>query len=303
MGTSYGSFHRHFVTAAGDTGLDSKDRSTFNGLANKLSSVSFLLNLVLMLDALEELTYLSEALQVADITVHRAVTLITRQIEVFTSRKECGGGACETAEIAVTNGVFEDVHLKECSHGNARIRRGQFYQALADSMKARLLPQTEDKMVKTVQFVLPSKWDVSLSSEYGENELKWLCSYFKTPWSGELKQEYRDYKDTEGHDVGLCMKRFLIAVDTLPVSTAACERGFSSMNVICTPLRSTLTISHLSSLMFLSIEGPPLSMFNANKYAQLWITRGRHAATDLGKCRKQKKVDVLPGQLAIWKCL
>ena len=170
-------------------------------------------------------------------------------------------------------------------------------------MTARLLPQKDDKMVKAVQMVLPNRWDESLSPEYGEAELKWLCSYFGSPYSGQLKEEYRDYKDTKGRDVGFCLKRFLIAVDTLPVSTASCERGFSCMNVICTPLRSTLTVSHLSSLMFLPIEGPPISMFNASRYAHLWIAKGRHAATDLGKCRQQKEVDVLPGQLAIWKCM
>jgi hypothetical protein len=301
--TSYGSLYKHFVTAADNTDLDSKDRSSFHGLANKLSSTSFFCNLALMKDALEELAYLSEALQVADITVHRAVRLIARQIEVFSSRKECGGSAYEVAEAAIATGVFEGVKLKETTRGNARIHRGQFYQALVDSMKARLLPQTEDKMVNAVQLVLPNRWEESLSAEYGEAELKWLCSYFGTPYSGQLKQEYRDYKDTKGRDVGLCMKRFLIAVDTLPVSTASCERGFSSMNVICTPLRSTLTVTHLASLMFLSIEGPPIHMFDPSKYAQLWIARGRHAATDFGKCKQPKAVDVLPGQLAIWKCL
>ena len=54
--------------------------------------------------------------------------------------------------------------------------------------------------------------------------------------------------------------------------------------------------------MFLSMEGPPISMFNPSRYAQLWIARGHHAATDLRKCRQQKEMDVLPGQIAIWKC-
>ena len=43
----------------------------------------------------------------------------------------------------------------------------------------------------------------------------------------------------------------------LPVSTAECERGFSHMNLICDELRSTVTMQHLSALMFVSLVGLP----------------------------------------------
>ena len=40
------------------------------------------------------------------------------------------------------------------------------------------------------------------------------------------------------------MKRLVFAVDTLAVSTAASERGFSRMNVVSSPLRTRLSIPH-----------------------------------------------------------
>lgn len=45
-------------------------------------------------------------------------------------------------------------------------------------------------------------------------------------------------------------------MNIVPTSTAAVERGFSVMNLICTPLRSCLTQNSLQSLMSISIEGP-----------------------------------------------
>jgi len=60
------------------------------------------------------------------------------------------------------------------------------------------------------------------------------------------------------------MKRLVFAVDTLPVSTAASERGFSRMNVVCSPLRTRLSIVHLSLLMFVGMEGPPMSSFETS---------------------------------------
>ena len=49
--------------------------------------------------------------------------------------------------------------------------------------------------------------------------------------------------------------------DSVPVSTAECERAFSAMNRIKTELRNRLKTSTLDCLMRISIEGPPSSGF------------------------------------------
>ena len=84
---NYAALHAHFSQAASDPRLDSKERSQYRGLATKLSSRVFLLNLSLMHDALEELKVLSESLQASSIEVHRAHRLIARQVEIFAFRK------------------------------------------------------------------------------------------------------------------------------------------------------------------------------------------------------------------------
>ena len=56
----------------------------------------------------------------------------------------------------------------------------------------------------------------------------------------------------------------------IPVSTAECERAFSSMNRIKTELRNCLKTSTLDCLMRISIEGPPLSVFNFERAADIW---------------------------------
>ena len=82
---------------------------------------------------------------------------------------------------------------------------------------------------------------------------------------------------------GQCLKRLVGAVHTLPVSTAECERGFSRMNIISTPLRTCLAVKHISALFFISIAGPPLNRWQPLPYVKSWLAKGRHAATDLGK--------------------
>jgi len=59
-----------------------------------------------MLDAVEELSDLSEALQKGDITLTRATKLISRQVEIFTSRKTVSGMYYKQASDASNAGIF-----------------------------------------------------------------------------------------------------------------------------------------------------------------------------------------------------
>jgi len=61
--------------------------------------------------------------------------------------------------------------------------------------------------------------------------------------TSELKNEYGDFKDLCGEEIGLSRRRLLRSIQSLPISTAECECGFSRMNLICTPLRSDASLS------------------------------------------------------------
>ena len=75
------------------------------------------------------------------------------------------------------------------------------------------------------------------------------------------------------------LKRLQNCIETIPVSTASCERGFSKMNIVSTALRTRLTVQHMSSLMFISINGPPLSMWQPLKYVKSWLALNHRIAT------------------------
>jgi hypothetical protein len=61
----------------------------------------------------------------------------------------------------------------------------------------------------------------------------------------------------------------------------------------------------MSSLMLISMAGPPLDKWCPITYVKSWLAKGHHAATDLGKAREKiGKGDKIPaGRKAIWKCL
>jgi len=63
----------------------------------------------------------------------------------------------------------------------------------------------------------------------------------------------------------------------IPCSTAECERGFSHTNIIVSDTRSKLLVSHVSSLMFIKLHGPPLRSWIPTRYAKTWLRKHRSA--------------------------
>jgi hypothetical protein len=52
----------------------------------------------------------------------------------------------------------------------------------------------------------------------------------------------------------------------LPISSAACERGFSQMNLQQTSVRNRLTVDPISNLLMISINGPSLNHWDGRTY-------------------------------------
>ena len=118
----------HFDKESSNLQLDSKERSTFSGLRKALCGSTFIKNLAIMCDALEELAHLSESLQQASISLPKAHRLITRGIEILKALKETGGDyyreACEGIEKGIFHGVQVDV-VNETGR-KPEINRAQF---------------------------------------------------------------------------------------------------------------------------------------------------------------------------------
>ena len=66
----------------------------------------------------------------------------------------------------------------------------------------------------------------------------------------------------------------------LPISSAACERSFSQMNLQQTSVRNRMLVDSISNLLMISINGPSLNNWNARKYVISWLESGHHGALD-----------------------
>lgn len=296
---SYTALHTHFLEKSQDTSLDAKERAKFSGMSHKLENPVFVKNLGLMYDALEELSDLSLALQKADITLPVANRLITRQIEVFNARRETDSHFYSQACTQLMTGSFNNVKMSTASGKEREIIKSQFYQSLADNMSQRLLPEGEKDFCTAVAILDLHTWPSELTAEYGETELRVLCSRFSQNFS-EVKVAYREFRNNGGHYMPNELKKLVNCINCIPVSTAECERGFSKMNILCSPLRSRITVKHLSSLMFLSLCGPPLRIWHPLPYVKSWIASGKRDANCTQAPSQKPKVDYDKKLESLW---
>ena len=83
----------------------------------------------------------------------------------------------------MTDGSFSGVpNVQSSAEANKEIDKNQFYQALVDSISARLMPESEKPTIECVSILLFISWPSTVSSEYGGNELRLACSKFLVPF-------------------------------------------------------------------------------------------------------------------------
>ena len=62
----------------------------------------------------------------------------------------------------------------------------------------------------------------------------------------------------------------------MPLNTAVCERGFSTMKRVKCDWRSSLQATQLQRLVYLAIEGPRTEDYNPARAVESWWTSGQH---------------------------
>ena len=114
---------------------------------------------------------------------------------------------------------------------------------------------------------------------YGEDKIRRLCQRFNVDVTGCLSG-MQDYIDSKGSDMPKELLPLKNLIHTFVISTAECGRSFNQMNLICTPVRSSLLVKNMAASLFININGPPLSEINIQQYAKLFLHSGHRSAED-----------------------
>ncbi|KAL5235567.1 hypothetical protein ACI65C_002977 [Semiaphis heraclei] len=273
----------------------------FNDTRNEelFASVEFVSNLNAMADALDELGDLSEYLQRRNITLVDANKAIRTTIRVFDSMVSEPGHKLAGALKAIELSIYKNVPIH---NGKVKqINTSQLHRDQQDNI------YNYTNLIDSLSVLDPKKWPTSDNDEvenitFGDDEIRHLCRHFQLNKENDIVRGFQIFK-LEGGKEGVPddLQILFKTVATIPISTSECERNFSSMNEIITPLRSSLNISTVSALLFINCVGPPLTEFHPEKYVRSRLAKGGHSADDNASRKRDKKID--NKYSALWKLL
>ncbi|XP_022176912.1 E3 SUMO-protein ligase KIAA1586-like [Myzus persicae] len=167
------------------------------------------------------------------------------------------------------------------------------------------LIQADKKIKRTIRVIDSLKtindkktWPADVNIRFGEQEVKRLCNRFLLNQEKTLRG-LRILIDEETNEIEE-LNEINNLIKTIPCSTAECERGFSLMNIICTDIRSRLTIHNISNLMMININGPPLSIWDPEDYVKILPKIGKINTSQYeifhlcqSTCRKAQQLGII----------
>lgn len=266
-----------------DTSKTSKHKAVCCGMAAVLQSTQFVHSLATLLDSLECVSLLSQELQGETTNLVTAYKILSRTIRILKNQQK-GEMGDYFEKYEQCEGTFKGVVLND---KGSFLNKSAFLQALIDNLGSRLYDNLstdstdEFKALLTeIDILNPVKWPTTIQSPWlsGEGHLRSLCKRFNLTFS-DFINAFRDYID-EPEIIPVPIQDLRLLVNTLPISSADCERGFSTMNNICTDLRNSLTVKHINDLLFISLVGPPVSEFKPDPYVKVWLRKGHRDAND-----------------------
>ena len=82
---------------------------------------------------------------------------------------------------------------------------------------------------------------------------------------------FRQFFQNDGAYVPTDLNPLFKIMNTIPVDTSECERGFSQMKLVSTDIRNKLNVDTISNLLFVKLNGPPLEFWDPKSYVINWL--------------------------------
>lgn len=295
----------HFEKGRSQGERGRKEKSTYEGLHKKITSVEFILDLGLFCDALQELSELSLDLQERDIDMYKAHCKIECLLDVCRMRSTVPGTYYKTALEAAGIMQFKGVPLHTKNRADdPPISPVAFYDRLKISLQKRLLSEEDVKLAKCARVLDSKTWPTTFSDTdnplFGEEEIRKLAGRFRLN-EREAIRAFRDHlklREEMPKELTLIQR----TLNTIAIFSSECERRFSQMNRIATPERSSLSIKTLQNLLFIRTVGPPLTAFSPTYYVRKWLLQG-HRSSLLTQSKAQKRTEATGDLSPFWKLL
>ncbi|XP_068939594.1 E3 SUMO-protein ligase KIAA1586-like [Petaurus breviceps papuanus] len=278
--------------------------SSYSGLAKRLANISFLQDLAFMIDILEEFSLLSSALQSRSTNIQKAQKLIKCTIRALENLKICTGKYESQIEGRIKSDEFKGIPFNKNKKLNT-LPRNMLLEHIIQQMNLRLLLEknNDESILSYFDLLEPSTWP------HEELTSPWIAGERKLPHLNEILKyeidlnEFRNFVDnnvkSNNAPIPATIQKAKKIVSSIAVSSAEAERGFVLMNIICTRVRSSLKVDHISDFMTINLLGKELADWDATPFVKSWLTCNHRLATDT-RVRKKSAKAFCGNRLALW---
>ncbi|XP_062954145.1 E3 SUMO-protein ligase KIAA1586 homolog [Cynocephalus volans] len=277
---------------------------SYSGLAKRLANINFLQDLALMIDILEEFSLLSTALQSRSTNIQKAQKLIKRTIRALENLKIGMGKYESQVEDLIKSDKFKDIPFNKNNKFHA-LPRNMLLENIIQHMNLRLLSDRnhDESIFNYFDLLEPSTWpyeEITSPWVAGEKKLFRLCEILKYEIDlNDFREFVNNNIKSNNVSVPMTIQKAKKIVNTIAINSAEAERGFNLMNIICTRVRNSLTIDHISDLMTINLLGKELADWDATPFVKSWSNCSHRLATDTRVRQKSTKA-FYENQLAIW---
>jgi Domain of unknown function (DUF4371) len=287
---NYPALIKHLENCSSDSSRNAKDKSKCLGLVKKMSSWSFVAQMAMLKDCLRVVKDLSLYFQRDTANIMKSYNKIQVAIKSLQAMKEKNGKSLSAfilqfSESETFKGVV--IRYEERDKISFISTKKQFFQGMVDSIDRRF---PDDGLLISATVLDEEMWPIDEDERilYGDKEVALLAKLVHLN-TVDVLVDFREYKMTRKL-VSPVLKNLLCKLSVLPISSAACERGFSAMNAQQTSIRNRLLMKNLENVLFVSINGMPLQMWDPTSYVLSWLKAGRHSASDKPVGRATKDV-------------
>jgi len=234
---SYAALIQHFQASSIDNTRNARERAKCSGMCNKLKKWQFVGELAIIQDALQVVKSLSLFLQKRTASVLTADAEISNTVKTLKAMKE-GEGVCskEFMEEYTMNSTFHGILITEPSHSvksNFTVKKSSFFQAMVDNISSRF--SSGSSVIKESKVLIKENWPVTEDSRmlFGDSDILHLSRRvkMKTSQASAILRQFRLLKEGHESQENNELKELNRRLMVLPISSAECERGFSSMNL------------------------------------------------------------------------
>ena len=266
------------------------------GLATFVKSYKFVATLLMLSDVLPPLASLSRAFQREDLDYSLVKPLVGGTVATLQNLKITPGQHFSTLDKMLREDL-QAFHIQVPANNTFK---ANIHDRYLDTVIRHLQRRFPDIDLLEAFSIFDGKSWPEMLQDFGEDHLVTLADHF-TPAIVDVEQlqhEWELLKNSASSGSSLPFRTMgaqqvmatIVQKETLctlfpnlynlalialliPTSTADCERGFSALKRIKTPLRNRLSNTITVQLMFLAVEGPTLSDFDFDAACSAWASK------------------------------